>query len=141
MIKTSALFGVNMKIIVLLPVVSSGWLDWWEMDWETFQSEVWTADCLQFHWLWTQFECQHLFKQKGLCLETNIYLNWWRMEIYSCETSPHLWENHDPAERGGGRTKQTLTLCILQKEKRSRHSLVSVTVMTGVQTNKKQDLF
>lgn len=44
------------KILISLPVVSSGWLDWWEMDWETFQSVGWTADCLQCHWLWKQFE-------------------------------------------------------------------------------------
>lgn len=49
------------KIIISLPVFSSGWLDWWEMDWETFQSEVWTADCLQYHWLWMQFAYIYIY--------------------------------------------------------------------------------
>lgn len=122
---------------ISLPVASSGWLDWWEMDWETFQSEVWTADCLQCHWLWIQFEFIFVcfFQKKGrsdkscclilLCLDTSMYLNWWTMETYSCETSLQPWENHGPARTGGGRTMPTLTLCILQKEKSCRHLLVS----------------
>lgn len=55
----------------------------------------------------------------------NVHLNWWTMETCSCETSLHLWENHGPAKMGGGRTMQTLTLCILQKERSCRHVLVS----------------
>lgn len=62
---------------MLLPVASSGWLGWWAMDWETFQSEAWTADCLQCRWLWTQVERIH-FKKKPtspaafflLCVDT-----------------------------------------------------------------------
>lgn len=78
------------------------------------------------------------------CQDTNVHLNWWMMEIYSCETSLHLGENHDRAKRGGGHMMQTLTLCILQEEKKSRHFsfqhrlAVRLTVIIDMKTKRVQ---
>lgn len=88
---------------------------------------------------------KHFLKKKMIiylfsCQDTNMHLNWWMMEIYSCETSLHLGENHDHAKRGGGHMMQTLTLCILQEEKKTliNQLAVGLTAIIDVQTKRVQ---